>query len=224
MPEVFNGLILDTQESGEHHLTATLFSPEKGVVKVLGRYARAKRSSLKGLLAPFHVVELHVLSSSRGFPLITSGTLVRSFSNLRESLSLLNAGCKLQKAILDSQFEGKPSPLLYGLLLKYLEALPSSPPENMVSSFLLKLLRHEGLLRLEPFCGVCHEELKVFAFEDGVVKCPKDAQHKERIFSQEESEVILALGLTTSLHLLQQLGMPQGLEKKIETLFSQTLN
>jgi DNA repair protein RecO (recombination protein O) len=223
MTEVVRGIVLETKEWGDHHLIATLFSSERGLLKALGRYARAKKSSLAGLLSPFLVVELHLASSAKGFPTVQSGTVLHQFPQLRETLPLLAGSCSLLKAVLDSQLEGKPAPLLYNLLLKYLEALPASPPETLVSSFYLKLLRHEGLLKLEPYCAVCRKEVEGFAIEEGTIKCYDDAIDKDSLLEKEEAQLFLALGLSTSLHYLKPLVVPPLLKEKIEALFRYAL-
>lgn len=65
---------------------------------------------------------------------------------LRDRLETLTAAGEMISAIKETQLEQHPAPLLYRLLASYLSALPAAQdPQALACSFLLKLLRHEGI-------------------------------------------------------------------------------
>ena len=75
---------------------------------------------------------------------------------LRNKLSSLQAAGQLAQAILHSQLPGKPTPQLYLLFRAYFKQIHAfEDPANLIVSFKLKLLKHEGLMALSPTCSLC---------------------------------------------------------------------
>ncbi|MBP9842341.1 MAG: DNA repair protein RecO [Simkaniaceae bacterium] len=101
-----------------------------------------------------------IFGVSRGaFYTIKDFSLINSRLHLRNTFPLLKGAGELLQILLHSQLDEKPAPLLYDLLISYLDHLPLSPnPSLLIASFKLKLLNHEGVLSSSPFDPYKEEE------------------------------------------------------------------
>lgn len=141
----------------------------------------------------------------------TKGDLFRiqeiSHANYRPFLSKtmdqLSAAHKILLAIRTTQPVGKLSPTLYAVLSKMLSALRTfSATKTLLASFWLKLLKHEGMIFLSPYCSVCGTALERAHFCDGALYCPEHREPWGEEIEKEELEELLYLCYQTDLSLL----------------------
>jgi hypothetical protein len=120
-------------------------------------------------------------------------------------------------AILKSQWQGKGAPRLFQLFSLFLDYLPkSSQPSTLATIFLLKILKHEGILQ------VCFPSQRGYRFA-GEVYEEKEAPLGALCFSQHEEELLARMALARSLVEIADKKLSDELEKKINSLFSQSL-
>lgn len=212
------GVVLHTINFRDYDQILSVFSPELGIEKffVKGSFRSSRRGSTPSLLTQCEFV----YRQGRGSLLICDEiSVLNHYLELRKDFATLQGACNLIRLIQDSQLPGKPAPNLYKLLLKYLEGLRSLlNPKLLLTSFHLKLMRHEGILHLSSFCQTCQQPLSSLYFSEGECFCathsPKDALH----FSTEETGVLYNLTYCRSLKELASLSFPSDLEKKIRLL------
>lgn len=231
VPQHVEGVILQAIAFGEYDRIITLFSDTCGMIKCFVKNAALGKTSALAWLTPFARGEFSYLPPSGDGQLCTfkEGKLLDSYEELRQDFSFLEAAGKIAKAILSTQWPWKGTPLLYKLLLSYLKTIPHTPSGPLLSSFYLKLLRHEGLFSSEKSCAICHHFLVERYFDQGHWKCLRHAPPgREGVdplcFSQEE---FICVEFLTHCRLFSQMSaMPDlsNLYEKIERMFLETLS
>ncbi len=150
------GIILNTLNFRDYDQILTVFSKDFGLLKFIAKKANASKRGLK--CAPFLRGEFIFVQNQSELYSLRDVSIISQHLNLRNNLTCLSAACACCKAILDTQLLHKPSESLYALLIAYLEQFPlCADPRLLECSFLLKLLRHEGILDLSPF----HHETEI---------------------------------------------------------------
>lgn len=148
--EKHEGLVLRNTEFRDRQKILTLFTKKTGIISLIIKGISQKRSSLVTLASPLTCGEYLLRISRSSLYTFQDGTLIKTHSKLRENLDHIEAAALLVRALLKSQLPEKPAPNLYALTLTYLKFLPSiENPSTFSSSFLLKLLKHEGILSLD---------------------------------------------------------------------------
>jgi DNA repair protein RecO (recombination protein O) len=187
------GIILQTLKYQDYDQIATVFTMDHGILKffVKGAY----RSQNGKNTSPLARAEFIYTQGKSTLYNCKEVSLLNTYLNLRNNLTHLEAGIDLLKAVLESQMESKPAPELYKLLIMYLEKIPVIPdPWVLAASFLLKILRHDGLL----------------AF---------DQSHE----SEEEQLLIQLLAFTRSFADLSSIQITPEFYQKIRALFAKSL-
>ncbi|MDX8431234.1 MAG: DNA repair protein RecO [Candidatus Algichlamydia australiensis] len=135
-------IVLRTTAYGERKNILTLFSKEGGLLSTSSYISLKKRGYLSALcrcnfLLTRKTSELYTLKDVTPLDLYTE---------IRSNYDKLNCAGYWLKTLLRSQLPSKPSPLLYQLLICYLEELKTTSEVSQIKmSFLLKVLKHEGL-------------------------------------------------------------------------------
>src|SRR5579862_3366288 len=148
--EKTEGIVLRSQDYNERHRIITLFSP-LGLISLIVKNISRKNASLLTLTTPFsHGEYLYSQGRSDLFK-YHDGSLLDDHLGLRQNLKSLQAAGVLANAILTSQMAGKPAPALFALYKSYhKQVCHFDDPSPLIASFILKLLKHEGLLSLSP--------------------------------------------------------------------------
>lgn len=122
------------------------FTKTKGLISLI---SPSKLS--RPLSSPFSQMEIVYQKKHSDLFSLVEVKIVNYFLPLRQSYDHLQAGATLLKLIIDSQLPGKPASKIYALLLSYLSRISTfSSPDILTASFALKILSHDGLLRLLP--------------------------------------------------------------------------
>lgn len=224
------GVVLQAIPFGEYDRIITFFSDTAGMVKCFVKNAAMGKKNTLAWLSPFARGEFAYLPPLGDGQLCTfkEGALLDSYEELREDFSFLETAGKLAKAILTTQWPGKGTPILYQLLLSYLKTIPHTPSGPLLSSFYLKLLRHEGLLSLEKSCETCHHFLTERYFVDGHWRCLRHAPlaqngYEPLCFSQDEFICIEFLAHCRLFSQMAEMPDLSSLYEKIERLFLETI-
>ena len=139
---------------------------------------------------------------------------------LREKYSFLEQGLQLAKILLESQYPGKSTPALYTLFSCYLKQIPSFTDAlpSLSSSFLLKLLKHEGLLLLDATCSICNEPKEIHIY-GGDIYCKRHAPTGSFSFSVMEWKILELLAHASSFQVVRQTKVESAFREKIELYF-----
>ena len=208
---LLEGIILDNNPFEERACLIDLFSQEMGVVKIFShtREAGFQPFSLvecvlhKGRKDLFYLKEAKCLGR---LPKEANPTVLEVCLRLKESLKSIKAHDEI----------------LYRLFEAYLKHLHMAlQPKNLLASFLLKLLFHEGLLASETVCADCDHPRALF-FADGRWFCPRHSPIWALEFSIEELGNLRRLAYSRSLLEIDELETTERLLMKINQLFAQT--
>lgn len=153
-------VVLRVTPYGDNSQIASLFTLQEGKVQTIMR-ARKNQEAVGPLLR----IESELLTTNSNLYRTNAYTVLDSYQELRASYMLLQQGCALLQAIDASQQGQRAASKLYHLLTFYLRRLPElQQSETGVSSFYLKILRHEGLFTLDGFDEQSEEEKTVIMF------------------------------------------------------------
>ena len=221
--EKTEGIVLRSKDFKERHRIITLFTPQ-GLISLIVKGISRKNTRLLSLTTPFCYGEYHYRRNNSELLRFYDGTILDDHFSLRQSLSALQTAGALANAILTSQMPGKPSPALFALYKSYhKQVLCFNDPTVLLSSFYLKLLKHEGLLSVSSQCMSCDEDSARLLY-NGESFCTKHQIQDAFQFSPMEWETLLALDNAQQFSSLRSLTIPPFLSQKISNLFLSRLS
>lgn len=213
------GIVLHQLKYGEYDQILTVFTREEGLIKLIYKGASGRSKNRADLLMRgefLYTPGKSSLMTCREF------AIINPYLSLRKSLACLEGACAMAKALLDSQCEQKPAPQLYDLFICYLERLPLAlQPEALPTSFLLKVLRHEGLLGLTPHCSVCLQDLTEHHVFRGESYCRQDKPAQAITLNPFEAETLFVLAFSRSFALIEQNSVKKDLQSSIIQMFAE---
>lgn len=185
------GIVLSILSFKESDRIATVFTPG-GLVKFI---IKQKNTPLIAVLTEG---EFHFITGRSDLLRFREGSILNQHLELRARLECIEAAGKMAQAILKSQLPGKAVPHLYQLFCYCLRMLPACErPQDLLSLFLIKTLKHEGLLQTEPCCSFC-EEQPTLRF-GGERFCKEHAPKEALKFTEEEERELFQLAEGRSL-------------------------
>lgn len=197
------GIVIQAVPFRDYDKILTLFTLDAGIIKLFckGYKKPGKSGSISSLLSR---IEVSYQEKNSELFFCEEMTLIDTYQSLRLKLPTLTAACELLRLVQISQLVGKPAPALYQLLRFFLARMPESQDTQViVITFMLKILRHEGIL------ANFNEELVDI---EGLA------------FSLEERVVLEHLAYSTSFRAIFELTLPESFKEKVETLFSRLLS
>lgn len=219
------GIVLHSIPFKEYDKILTLFTPSHGILKIFAKGGRAKSMQQHPYVTPLARGEYLLAVKKQGLASLHDATLISYPYALRESLPCLEASVKMSQALLSSQWEGKAAPRIFFLFCYFLERLSESQtPETLASTFLLKILSHEGLLEEGGRCSLCQTALQESFRFQGERFCKKEAPLEALLFSKEEEQSLSFLMHCTLFSQIASFPLEESFHKKIEVVFSQSIN
>lgn len=214
------GIILKSTPFQDYDRILTLFSPEQGLIKLI-----LKGSSKPSSLPPSLLTRAEFVYTKGKSDLYKCNEVhaIDQHLAIRNSLESLTAACEMAQAILSTQFPEKASPHLYELYLRYLKHIPALDPGVLTTSFWLKVLRHEGLFKVQEACSQCRETLQTWLIAEGESFCKTHAPAHAIAFEPEEILAVMQLAHCLSFAQLKEIVLSASLKKKIHTLFSSSI-
>jgi DNA repair protein RecO (recombination protein O) len=198
--EQTQGIILSTLNYQDYDVILTVFTPDRGLVKFFFKRGNSKKQRQGCSLDPLTCAEFIYSKGKGDLLLCTEISPINAHLEIRKDLKYLEAGCNLLRTIQQTQFPEKSSPPLYQLLLRYLGHISKmNAPENLDLSFRLKVLRHDGIFGITPFCTTCKIPLKEHCVFERESFCPSHAPTGSLLFNEEEANLILVLAYCRSL-------------------------
>jgi DNA repair protein RecO (recombination protein O) len=176
-------VVLRRRNWGEADRILTLFTPQRGKVRVRAVGVRKPASRKAGHLELFHRANLF-LARGRDFDIVTQAETIESFARLRDDL-VRSAAASYAVELLDrlSPEEAENSSA-YGLIVRTLgELCGEGDPALVLRCYDLKLLDTMGYRPELSLCTVGGEEIKAedqfFSPVRGGVVCPRCADRAE---------------------------------------------
>jgi len=218
-----DGIVLHVLPFRDYDKILTLYTRDLGVIKVIIRKSLMSKIS-RGSIDPLTRAEFVLSAGKNDLFRCEDISLQNQNLKLREHLPRLQAACDMAYAITSSQMLHKPSSELYNLFISFLERLPLiSDPEILLSSFYIKLLRHEGLLLITDFCSICRAPLSNSYLAKGERFCKEHAPNYALSFSKTEAEMIQILNFSRSFRELSAMELTRAFAMKIKDFFTMTL-
>ena len=186
------GIIIRAAAFSNYDQILTLFTPDQGILKLMYKGSKNKWQKYHPLMQ----VECVYKEKRSEIFACEEISAIQLYLPLRLQYAYLQVACDMLKAIEMSQMMGKSAPVLYQLLLFYLNKIHLvADPWVLATSFKAKVLRYEGLFQME-------------ALEQDI-----------RYFKQEEQELLEALCYCQSYQPLAQILLPTDFKAKVDTLF-----
>lgn len=215
------GIILHTLDFKEYDQILTVFSPENGIQKFIfkgGQSAKKRKGSSSAPLTRGEFI-YHIRNSDL-FP-CSEISVLSHYQGIRKNLETLETACEMIKVVHQTQQPGKPAPQLYTLFTTYLETLSSAPhPHALASSFLLKLLRHDGHLGPLNLCSTCQHPLTTLFLNEGESFCQKHASTNSVFFDEHELLLLQILLYSRTLSEISNLTLSGTTHQKIKEIYN----
>lgn len=222
--EKTEGIVLKVVPFKENDRILSLFTPDQGVMSLYVRGLSKKKPAIVNLTTPLCRAEYLFRKGRSDLYHFIDGTILDLHLPLRRSYRHLEYAGKMLQAILKSQMPGKRSKNLYYLFVSYLKKLSvASFPETLWASFVLKLLKYEGLLAVDKTCLSCKEN-GASHISGGESRCEKCSSPTGLSFSNLDWKTLQVLSHVRSFEPLLKLEIPSSLTQAIDTLFSLQFN
>jgi DNA repair protein RecO (recombination protein O) len=222
------GIVLQTLNFQDYDRILTVFSQNEGIIKLIVKGANRVKQRGGVITAPLTHLEILYAKSKGELLKCHSLTLLNANLDLRKNLACLEAACEMTQAVLQSQFPNAPAPALYALLQAYLDKIPGmQDPNLLVASFYLKLLRHDGMLKITPLgsvCSACGLPLTDQSLSGGESYCLKHAPLNSLFFSEEEISYIILLGYCQTYQQLADITLSTEFLAKLNKFFTEHLH
>ena len=179
-----------------HHIT-TVFTGERGLISLFVRGTHRSRHFSHAVVTPLTRAEfVFGVKENKDLFRFRDAAVIDQHLNLRGDYATLEMACEMAQTLLSTQMQWKPAPQLYQLFLAYLaHTHQTNNRDALLSSFLLKVLKHEGMLALH---------------ETG-----------STIFDDEERAQLLLLTAARTLRDVEELEVSLELTGKIKNLFTE---
>ena len=206
------GLLLQSIPYLGNQKILKVLTKEKGLLSFI-----VKKKGLSQIADPFMTAEWIYTSKGKDIHPLKDLSPTYLFEEIRNSFLTIEIAGKIGKALLLTQKPENSSTGVYLLTIAYLRKLSSfENPKNLLSSFYLKVLLHEGLLGLESHCEC--GEIATFLGPEGS-QCTAHQKLGSLPFSLEEIKTLEILTFSRKFTSLQEVNLSNQLSEKIETLF-----
>ncbi|MFQ5584849.1 MAG: DNA repair protein RecO [Calditrichia bacterium] len=181
MSEVYKtlSLVINSLRWSESSKIVQLFTPDRGVIKVIAKGALRPKSDFRGILETLNYIEVIVsFRETRGLQILTSASNINSFLKIKENL--YKTAVALSYAELIQQFLRHHEPVkdFFFFTLKSLQFLNESKGEGLklyLWQFILKLSQVLGFGWELDRCLTCHKPVgrgtHVLDYREGGIVC-----------------------------------------------------
>lgn len=214
------GIVVHSIPFQDHHQIISLYSAEWGLMRIIIKYAYAKKNPCS--VEPLNLVEICLKQSKSDLFQATNVSCLNPYLSLRSSYKVLTSSLDLLSSIIKSQVYHKPSPILFSLLLRFLDYMPQAKsPDSLKASFKLKILRHDGWLALVDECSSCKKTLHGMKVSEGQFYCQDHSIPNAMHLASHEMEQLKQFTLARSFSQLDQDFQSSTLEEKVNSLFAE---
>lgn len=176
-----DAIILRRSDFGEADRLLTVFTPERGKLRLLAKGVRKTTSRKAGHVELFMLVDM-LVAQGRTWDIVSQAEIVEPYRDLREDLDKTSNAYYLAELVDRFTEEHDPNQPLFELLAVTLAHLSSNDPFLALRYFELHLL---GLTGYQPqlfFCLACNEALEpvdnYFHIADGGTLCPEHGKDR----------------------------------------------
>lgn len=211
-----DGIILRCTPLRDVSWISAAYTKELGLVSFVTPKSKAARAAVQ----PYSRLELvlRAAKNSELFRLVDYSPL-DAFLSVREELIRMRAAALCSGVLLKSQMPGKPSAPLFITFCRHLEKIAQSKePTRISAQFLIKLLKHDGLLEAPACCSECKQKIGPAHLSHSGAFCPRCPTQGGVHLSADEYEELVTL--FESRQILEGTTAPLFLEK-LQEIFTQ---
>jgi DNA repair protein RecO (recombination protein O) len=147
-------IVIRRSEIGEADRLLTLYTPQRGKLRVIAKGVRKPTSHLAGHVEPFARVQM-LLAKGANLDIVTQSETVAAFRHLREDLECVGHAYYMAELLDRLTPDNQENPAAYHLLAGALTALDAgAPPGLLVRWYELQML---DILGYRPELGHCVE-------------------------------------------------------------------
>ncbi|MBS3905346.1 MAG: DNA repair protein RecO [Simkania sp.] len=217
------GLVLRVIPLNDTKRILTVFLPEEGILSLATKTPSSSLNHLATATAPLTCSDFIYRKGKHEVYRLLEASILEDHLLLRSCVNRLHCAGELAQILLKTQLPGKPAPLLYALTKAYLNRLQhSNNPYNFLTSFYLKLLKHEGLLRWSAQCVYCNER-SVSYFCHGVGTCSMHQTHPSHLLTSREWALIGQLSTARSFQTIEEATLDLYLLEKLRLFLTELL-
>ncbi len=219
------GIILKVIDFGEYDQIMTVFTRERGIIKLIFKKKKPSQENPMVKISPLVRAEFIYSETKGGIWKCREISTFNHYLKLRENYAWLESAARLINCILISQEEQKPAPKLYQLLTLYLEKIPlTSNLHSLEISFMALILKHEGLINVDLHCSLCQKPLHSLHISRGDHFCSIHAPLDAFVLDDAETLAWLQIIASQTFTELQSVTIPSSLPPKIENLFKSLIH
>lgn len=211
-----DGIVLRCTPLRDVSWVGAAYTEELGLVSFVTPKSKAARATVQ----PYARLEL-VLRQAKNSELfhLVDYSPIDAYLPVREELSRMRAAALCAGALLKSQMSGKPSPHLFMVFCRHMERIAKSQEPGRISAqFLIKLLKHDGLLEAPAVCSECKQKIGPAVFSHTGTLCPHCSTHGYTQLSASEYHELVTL--FESRQILEGDTNPRFVEK-LQEIFTQ---
>ena len=168
------GLVLTSVAYRETSRIATIFFRHSGLLSLISRKGPAN------LTSPLCLAEFLYTQGRGEVGTLREGRILNMHLPIRASYDAIDYASKMARMLIRSQQPGEAAPRLFDLTCLYLAHLPENP-RALYTSFILKLIKHEGVS--PPLRTELHSRLQAATSLQEIVKKSVSGHEVEEIES-----------------------------------------
>lgn len=216
------GICLKSIKFRDNDAIINVFTAEYGLIKLIIHHGCNPRNPFHSLTLPLTHSEYLYNNGKNEIHRLKEGSLINYNLQLRQKASSLDTACAMARLLLNNLYPEKPAPLLYQLFLYCLEKIPMISDINIIYSlFIIKFLKHEGLLFLPSHCSVCQKPLNNVNITHGEAFCDTHTPQKDTLtFTQQEMITINQIANSRTLQQIDHITVSSDLNNKINNLIT----
>lgn len=190
------GIILHSIPFEDNHRIITFFCQEEGIIKVFV-YNAGKQMAKFSYLKTLSKVNLTLTKGKKELYYLQEGQFIKSFIENPKNFREIQIAMALTSALLTATFTHQATKAVYFLFEAFLTANSYfKKPENLLRTFQIKMLIHEGVLNLSHLPKYPH-------------------------FLEQEEKILSNMNELRHIAQIDDLEIPLPLGLKIETLFNE---
>jgi len=213
------GIIIKRKNFGEADRLITVFSKEKGKLRLVAKGSRRPLSKMAGHLGQMSHVHL-VIAKGRNLDIITSATTLESYDN--KNLSEISEMFSLSEIIDKFLPEHDPSPKVYELIK---EILPYLAESLALAYFKLNFLKETGFAPQLFECVRCSGEINDkqngFDIDEGGIVCHNC--NEELTSVNNDMIKLMRLAIEKDWQFIRKLGVKEPIEEQLNLIATQML-
>ena len=194
MLEKLNAVVIKNIRYGEADRILTVFTKEKGKIKIMAKGAMSKRRNIMAQTQTF-AVSSFVLYPGKTFHTIKSADFIKTFPGIQTDIERLAYASYLCELVDIFYEEEVAEEITFHLILYYLDFIQGQSLDKLpfiILSFMIKLLGISGILPDFTQCNACGENdagMYYLDIETAEFTCEKCTENRAKLYPLDKGQV-----------------------------------